>query len=529
MIEQNYKIILVDDEEEIRNRIASKIPKNMGFDIVGYASNGADALDVIEKQKPDVVFTDIRMPFVDGIELSKTIRKEYPTTKIVFISGYDEFIYAKEAIDLDVISYLSKPITAKEVIECLNKVKIQLDEEYQNLFNQEKLDDVYRANLPALIENQFNTLLHLSAISDQDLERFRVFDINLRQGKFIVGIIEIEDILEFLKVEQLRIFLINLLGKAFENYLNLFYFNSGYGLVFIINDYQFNHESIEPLLYSIILKKNEFSPINIQMGISDIFDDFKQFPNYLIQAKKALSYANYLNIGNVIYYKDISTRKTIELQLTKDEINEISYTLKFKSKKDIHQLFEDLSKNHDNNQNYLLNKQYYVINLASIFVEFSHSLHVNLRDFLELDILESLIKYDDLPSMFEFLEDLTLKIRLANIEKSKNQLNVILDKTISYLNTNYMDSSLSMEVVADTLGVSSSYLSMLFKKELDTSFNQFLIKIRMDQARELLKFTHKKISEIASIVGYNDVYYFSYSFKKYTKFSPREYRNDQKT
>ena len=108
----------------------------MGFEIIGQASNGYDAIDLIERLKPDVVITDIRMPFVDGIQLANIIRTEHPKTKIAFISGYDEFAYAKEAIELDVVSYLSKPITEEEIVHFLNKLKNRLDEEYQAVFNQ---------------------------------------------------------------------------------------------------------------------------------------------------------------------------------------------------------------------------------------------------------------------------------------------------------------------------------------------------------------------------------------------------------
>ncbi|MBU1141765.1 MAG: response regulator [Firmicutes bacterium] len=525
---RKYKIIVVDDEDEIRNRIISKIPQDMGFQVVGQAANGFDALEVIEREKPDVVLTDIKMPFIDGIELSKIIRKDYPKTKIAFISGYDEFAYAKEAIALDVISYLSKPITEIEIIECLKKIKTRLDDEYQILFNQERLDLIYETNLPALIENQFNSISHLASITDQDLEKFKVFNIDLSKGEFMVGIIEIDNIAEFIKIEQLRIFLINLLKKEFNNYCELFYFNTGSGLVFILNHEKLNNKEIETQLYRIVLTKDEFSNIKIKIGISEVFSDFKQISKYILQSKKALSYGSYLNIGDVIYYKDITTRKKIELKLTKDEIYEISYTLKFKTEADIHGLFDRMIKNNELNQEYLLNKQYYIINLANIFVEFSQSLHVELHDIIDSEIIETLSRYEDLSSMFEFLKKLTFDIRSLNVEKSKNRASIILEEAISYINAHYMDSNLNMDVLTDVLDVSASYLSALFKRERDTTFNQYLIKIRMDHARELLKYTNIKIYEIATSVGYNDVYYFSYSFKKYMKSSPREYRNDQK-
>jgi two-component system, response regulator YesN len=524
---KKYTMIIVDDEEEVKNRIVSKIPADFGFEIVGLASNGYDALELIERVRPNVVITDIRMPFIDGIQLSKIIRREYPKTKIAFISGYDEFSYAKEAIELDVVSYLSKPITEKEVLNFLTKLKSKLDEEFQTLFNQERLDKMYQSNLPALIENQFNSLLHLSTISDSDLNRFKVFNIDLSIGKFLLGIIEIDHDAEFSKIEQLRIFLLNVLKEKFSDCLDMHYFNTGYGLVFIINNQEIDMEEVESCLYEIVLTKKEFSDIKIKIGVSDIFDDFKSFTKFINQAKKALSYSNYLNMGTVIYYKDIATKKSMHLQLSREEINEISHVIKFGTEKEIHDLFENLIKDNTLHQEYLLNKQYYIVNLTHIFIEFANSLHVEIQEMVEGDIVEKLSGYHHLSDMFSFLEKLVFDIREANIETSKTRANDILEEAIFYLNNNYADTNVSMDSLCEKLGVSISYLSTMFKKVLDSSFGKYLIGLRMEKAKELLRFSNMKIYEIATNVGYNDVYYFSYSFKKYTGQSPKEYRNDK--
>ena len=121
---EDYKIIYVDDEDGFRGRIASFIQEGSGFQVIGSTSNGYDALDLVEKLHPDVVITDIRMPFIDGIELAKILRRDFPTINLVFISGYDEFDYAREAIELDVFTYLMKPVTAEDISSFLAKLKI---------------------------------------------------------------------------------------------------------------------------------------------------------------------------------------------------------------------------------------------------------------------------------------------------------------------------------------------------------------------------------------------------------------------
>lgn len=528
MSEKQYTILIVDDERTIRERIVSKINKHQKFIVAGEAENGVDALDFLEKRAVDVVLTDIKMPFIDGIALTKQIRSEYPKIKIAFISGYNEFEYAKAAIKLNVISYLSKPVTDEEINQCLKKMEKALDEEYQMVYNRERLENIYQKYLPALVENQFNLLLSDTDITDEKLLQFQAFNINLTTGQFLTGIVEFDHHQDFLQIEKLKIFVINLMKRKFYEYDDLYYFNTGFGLVFIVKNDSIDVTDMIVILHDLIAMKNEFSKIKIRIGISEIFHDFKQFPNYILQARKVLSYSNYLNIDDVMYYKDITTRKKATIQLSKDEIIEISHTLKFKSLEDIHQLFKRLMDNQNLHQGYLLNKQYYIINLVNIFVEFAEALHVNLNELLDKQLFEKLNRLDQLKDIFQYLEQLALKIRNKNCESSKSKVNQILQSAISYLENHYDDSSLNMDMVCDQLGISVSYLSILFKKEQETTFNKYLINIRINKAKELLKYSNLKIVEIAQRIGYNDVYYFSYSFKKNTGCSPREYRKNEK-
>ena len=143
-----YTIMLVEDEDDIRSRIHSKIEPNPHFMVTAQANNGYDAFELFEKHVPDVLITDIKMPFVDGLTLASSVKLLYPKTKIVFITGFNEFDYAKKAIELGVIDYLSKPISASDIETVLNKLKIRLDDDQRNLFNEEILKEVYQSQLP---------------------------------------------------------------------------------------------------------------------------------------------------------------------------------------------------------------------------------------------------------------------------------------------------------------------------------------------------------------------------------------------
>jgi two-component system response regulator YesN len=142
-------------------------------------------------------------------------------------------------------------------------------------------------------------------------------------------------------------------------------------------------------------------------------------------------------------------------------------------------------------------------------------------------MIAKLSAFQHLSEVFAYLEDLVFTIRKANIQTFQNRAKDVMDEAISYLELNYADASLNLNDLCEKLGVSVSYLSVLFKKVMETSFSKYLVKLRMKKAQEQLRFTTLKIYEIANQVGYNDIYYFSYSFKKFTGQSPKEYRNDK--
>ena len=148
-----YKILLVDDEAEVRTSIIRKIDWSaVGFQVVGDAENGVDALEKIEQLEPDVVLTDIRMPYMDGLEMAERLREIHPSIKVVLFSGFDDFEYAQKAIKLNIIEYILKPVNAEEMMEILLRIKGTLDEEIQRLRDLTNLQESFRKNLPILRE-----------------------------------------------------------------------------------------------------------------------------------------------------------------------------------------------------------------------------------------------------------------------------------------------------------------------------------------------------------------------------------------
>ena len=148
-----YRVIVVDDEEEIREGIIRKIDWNaLGYEVVGSAENGVEALELAEHLHPDVIMTDIKMSFMDGLQLCQHIAEKMPSVKMIIFSGFDDFEYAQRAIKLNVTEYLLKPVNAQELTQTLQKLKCQLDQELADQRDIEKLRRNYQESLPVLRE-----------------------------------------------------------------------------------------------------------------------------------------------------------------------------------------------------------------------------------------------------------------------------------------------------------------------------------------------------------------------------------------
>ena len=167
-----YTLLLVDDEEEVTQIIAKKVKWNeLGFSVVGHANNGLKALEMLEEIQPDVVMTDIRMPYMDGLELCGQIREKYPATKLVLFTGFDDFEYAKEAVHLEIEEYILKPLNAAEITKVFEDLKKKLDQEINEKKGAELLKKYYKDSLPLLQANFYSTLIE-GRVPEEELGKY---------------------------------------------------------------------------------------------------------------------------------------------------------------------------------------------------------------------------------------------------------------------------------------------------------------------------------------------------------------------
>lgn len=519
-----YKLILVDDEDDVRGRILSKISDESGFVVVGKAGNGFDAMELIEEHRPHVVITDIKMPFVNGIELARMIRRDYPTTKVAFISGYDEFEYAREAIELNVVSYLMKPITSADIDDFLMRLKKSLDEEFDFLHNSQSLEIRYRKSIPILINSYLNNYMKKKELTTEDVSRLETYGLELTPGKYIVGNISVSQGLE---LEEPKLFVKTLCDKVFKNYEEHITFLTPDSVVFIVkDDVLVNSREIDLKLFEVLKYAEEYRNMDIQFGVSKAFNHFTDFPQAYVESDQALKHSQYFNFGQIIYYEDIEDVEKKNIIIKDSDLTELDYQMKYGDELSIRKLLENLLFPYNDEKNVVVDFQLFNIKVVNVLIDFSSSLNVTLNDVLDGELIEALPNDKHITDYIDYIVNLVMKIRDLNVTSQVNKTEQIIEDATVYIQNNFTDSGLSLEVVSEHLNISISYLSMLFSKKKGISFNKYLIKVRMEKAKELLKFTNEKIVNIAGMCGYKEVYYFSHSFKKYTSISPKEFRNN---
>ncbi|HHX59542.1 MAG TPA: response regulator [Epulopiscium sp.] len=534
-----YKIILVDDEEEIRQGMIKKINwEELGFVVVGEAENGIEALDIIDKTSPDIVITDIRMPFMDGIKLAENIKYRFPTTKVVIISGFDEFEYAQTAMGLGVLRYILKPINSIEMSSLLNEIKVSLDEERHSKNDIQTLKHNYKKSLPILKERFLNHWIEDYVEINTIKENIETFELSALTSQLAVAVLRPDDILK----KDTDIALIKnkaLLHVAIFNICEEIVKENKLGVIFMRTNEIVILMSLEETeapktsnrillgLEQIRTTVEKYLNITITIGVGNECQDLSILYKSYASALSALDYTVMLGNNKIIYIEDIEPSMSQELKL--DEVDEraLLMAIKLGTPEDIKEIIDTLIDRIDGMQVYLKDYQLYIIDILSIILNFVTSMKLDwdlVWDKKDNFLLE-INKLKTKEKINAWLFDICIKISNELVQTRNHNKNDLIEKAKDHIQHNYSDEDLNAEKLCDMLHISTNYFSALFKKETGLTFTTYLTKTRIDQAKKLLRNTDLKTFDIGNQVGYSQGHYFSYVFKKNTGISPTEYRN----
>lgn len=524
-----YRIIVSDDEAAVRERIV-RFLKEVGddFTVVGEYENGYDALLNGLPLEPDLIITDIKMPFITGLELIRRARLELPLVQAIIISGYDDFDYAKEAINLGVTGYLSKPILKEELERCLKKAKEAIDKEVL----LPKADAHPRADSvdKLLLEADLNRLVTVKTMPESLRQALLSSGIDLRASSFCFVVFDpdAEDDEKSLEnADSIFKTIRECVEEEMEEYRHHdFIAQNRFSSLVLLKEGQ-GLDGFESALSRILAKAKRNIKASFSCGVSDIHKPEEgelSFRKMYRHALFSLEYRTVIGSGVTLFYDQIKEiRGTSGGKLDENEYHAISYSILYgkaeEAKNSIAQIIDRITSIEFKDSYFLI-----ISNLLDAVLKSCQAINVLYTTFLpHVELTNHFYSFKNPQSVKDGFAQLIDAVVKINIKQRNEGVDESYEQIVSYIKGNYTRSSLSLEEVAEELDYSVSYIYTILKRN-GTSFTKLLTNIRLTKAKELLKDPSNKIASIAASIGYDDPYYFSHCFKKCYGVSPLEYR-----
>ena len=534
------KVFLVEDEMVIRRGIKNSIDwEKEGYIFCGEASDGELAYPMIIKEKPDILITDIRMPFMDGLELCKLVKKELPNIKILILSGYDEFDYAKEAIRLGVTEYLLKPISSGKLLEALNGVSESIRREKEDKDLVRKYMEEMRENTEHEKQKFFEQMIAGNLSMADALETGKKYEMNLSAGMYNLLLFRFTLGEENRKSGELLGEAEYAIEKLTERLEYVFEFQRGVeGWAFLLmadNEEQMS-ERVKELSKDLEEIMKNYSTIAYFGGIGQPVARLRELEESFREAERALAARFTMELNRIISVEDIRMAQNVD---TLDDIEITSFGEIEKTRTMLEKFlnngaedeideFVDVYINElpEENLKSVLMRQYIIMDAYIVMMSFCEKIE-GIEGEMQAqseELKNSMKTSQTLEEIKNYIRMLLKKIIGVRDTISGRRYSDIIEIAKDQIRKTYMSDEISLNTIAAEVGMSPSYFSSIFNKEMGKTFVEYLTEIRMDRAKELLMCSSMKTSEIGYEVGYKDPHYFSYIFKKTQNCTPKEFR-----
>lgn len=475
-----YTVLLIDDEPWVLEGIKRLFNwEQEGFSVIGQTTRSVEALEIIKEKKPDVVFTDIRMPRISGIELMQKVRELKMSTEFIIISGYSEFTYAQEAIRLGAFDYCLKPIEEEYTRNLLKKL-------YTHLENKRSADD-YK-----IMESIINNTEDLSKL-------LLAYGLSSLAPYYQAVTVQTKD------VTNCREFIFD--DSKFESKIKIILGRNKY--LYIVN----THDDVSNLLLNAVAD-------DVYIGISDMVGILNDVSKLYYQADIAAS-GYFINQNqNVFKYnnKDIESLNHL--------IQKFDALLKNGEAYEVRVLLENIPEFFVKNMLSMEDVVYFWNKVVAIVTAYSNNKEFfGIFEFMDFQKIKS--QFEDINVLCEcILND--IDCLLSKEEYSKiafESMNVDFQKLLTYVKEHYNE-QMYLKDLSKKFYINQTYCCNLFKKYTGSTFSDYINNLKIEKSKELLKYINLSIEEVSQQSGYNDYYYFNKLFKKYFGITPTKYRKD---
>ena len=532
------KVVIIDDEALVRVGLKSMINwDENGYEVVGEASNGQQGIEIINKYKPDIVITDIKMPVLDGLEMIKMLVDQGEKSKFIILSSYDEFQLVKQSMKLGATEYLIKlELEPETLIAALTQAKNKMRLEQVEFERKNLLEKHVRLNKPIFREDFFKKLI-TSAIREREeiLENISLLEIEIEEERLVCVFIKVHELENFEKfgkedTQLIDFSVINIVDEILNDVFKGYAFKwnmMDYVAVFSFKkewEFDFLRQKVTDTATRLIQMLKQYFSLCVTIGISDTHSDFTELGKAFLEATQAVQYGFYKGSDNYIFYEEYATKQdTVETIGILEYKNRLKKAIELFDTDEIHEIFKGIlvdlgRKNVTREKSFDMCCQiaYHISGILEDEEVLNSAMGHHSSLYAEISGQNSL------PEIIKWLEKLE-KVLCNLLKNNQNhQNNRLIVKAKKYINT-HIKKEITLNGLASLLGLSPGYLSTLFKQVSGQNFIDYVTTVKIDYAKVLMKETNLKIYEVSEVMGFENAYYFSRVFKKVTGMTPRDF------
>lgn len=519
------KVLLVDDEklERVLIRKGYKWEEN-GFEIVGEAGSGEEALELFDIKEPDIVFTDINMPFMDGLALTEKIKQRSDKCRVVIITGYREFDYAKRACQLGVKDFILKPVNINEIAVIAEKLRkeLKLEEGYHNEYNV--LKETAAKNQDILVESFLQRLVENRVEEEEARHKLSMYNLNgllkrcvcINISPFISNEMDEDRVPDCSK---------KILGLVKNKYRHSICFIHYLCNVIL---YLYNEEADQAYEIGDDIKSMINNSLNIgaDIGISKIEDGFEGIAGSYHQSLKAISASVITGRNSLITYEEYARIKKVDSIRIDIDWKNFIFCVENCIDSKVYEYINDytsfIKEAGVTDAGYLkLMAMNMLSKAATVLTKHGKSLNQFVGEYY---LYKEVSGIGTVAEMNDCLKKLTKSIlEYSDIIRTKKS-NKLIDQALEHIEEHLYEQELTLKSIAGAIFVNESYLSRIFKREMGESLIEYITRKRIEQSIHLLNTTDLKAYEIAEQIGINDPHYFSICFKKQVGVTIKEYK-----
>ncbi len=533
-----YKLVIVDDEPSVVNGLGTYFDWTAyGIELVGTADDGDKGLALIKEVGPDIVLTDVKMPSMDGIAMSTEIRRILPDAKIIFISGFDNAEYLKSALKVHAVDYIFKPISRKELHTVITRVLTSLQEETKAKELVNEMQVKLTESLPLLRERFLLSVISDSFKEEKVRERIRFLNLPLLDAEaYIVMVVVIDDLSQVMDSRSERDK--QLLSYAALNIIQELMDKTKRGVVFekVAGEYvgilmqgpEMEGEEDGLLILAAAVRDNlsRWLKLSVTIGVGEYVNKLSELPLSYKQAREAASQKWYLGKNQILTVDSLQSVENKHYRLA-ETAEQVLAAIKSGDNaglgRELDEIFDSMSRSRKEGFRYGRNISQQLILLSTRVLLELNALNGDWEA-KETEAWEMVLRQETIQDLKKHVSSYLDEVCSCVREKRSGRTGSVIDRIQRLIHERYAE-NLTIVEIAEGVFLSPTYVSLLFKQETGETLFEYLTKVRIEKAKELLRDPRNKFYEVCHAVGYADPSHFSKLFMIMTGFTPSAYRD----